>query len=78
MSPEPLRDYEVRLSVMDTKNVPCEDIEGTSDVYIECFIDDKDKKTTDCHYRCQDGAASFNYRIKFDLKAPRDNYQLVL
>ena len=71
ISPEPLLDYEVRLSVMDTENVPCEDVEGTSDVFIKAYIDDKDKKTTDTHYRCMNGDASFNYRLLFDVKAPR-------
>jgi len=28
------------------------DAEGTSDVFIKAFIDDKDKKESDCHYRC--------------------------
>jgi len=40
ISPEPVRNYEVRLSVMDTKNVPCEDVEGTSDVFIKAYICD--------------------------------------
>jgi len=78
IAPEPVRDYQVRLSVMDTKDVPCMDIEGTSDVFIKCYIDDKDKRQTDTHYRCQSGEASFNYRINFDIKAPRDDYLLVL
>lgn len=47
---------------------------------MKVYIDDEDKKTTDTHYRCQNGEASFNYRLLFDVKAPRkkDEYQLVL
>ena len=77
---EPVLDYEVRVAVMDTKNIPCEDVEGTSDVFIKAYIDDKDKKTTDTHYRCQTGEASFNWRLLFDLKAPTqsDKYEIVL
>ena len=78
ISPEPILDYQLRLSVMDTKDVPCEDAEGTSDVFIKAYIDDTDKRTTDTHYRCQNGEASFNYRINFDVKAPRKDYLLVL
>lgn len=64
---------------MDCKNIPLEDIEGTSDVFIKAYIDDKDKKTTDTHYRCQTGNASFNYRLNFDVKAPeKPNYELVV
>lgn len=59
---------------MDTKDVPCMDFEGTSDVYITAYIDDKNKKSTDTHYRCQNGAASFNYRMLFDVEAPRHDY----
>jgi len=45
------------------------DIEGTSDVYFECYIDNKKKKLkTDVHYRCMDGNASFNYRLKLYYK----------
>lgn len=71
IAPEPVMDYQIRLCVMDTKDVPCEDIEGTSDVFIKCYIDDKDKRTTDTHFRCQNGQASFNYRMLFDVQSPR-------
>ena len=56
---------------MDTKDVPCEDFEGVSDVFIRCYIDDDDKKDTDTHFRCSSGAASFNYRLCFNVKSPR-------
>jgi hypothetical protein len=45
-------EYEFRLCVYDTKDVPAADAEGTSDVFIKCWVDDKEKKETDCHYRC--------------------------
>ena len=48
-------------------------------MFIKAYIDDKDKKSTDTHYRCQDGCASFNYRMLFDIKAPeKPTYELVL
>lgn len=79
IEPEPVLDYQVRISVMGTKNVPLEDLEGTSDVFIKAYIDDNDKKCTDTHYRCQTGEASFNYRLLFDVKAPsKPQYELVL
>ena len=61
-----------------------EDVEGTSDVYIKAWINEKDKKETDTHWRCQNGAASFNYRILYDFKSPsyeksdREQYKLTL
>ena len=63
---------------MDTKNVPCEDFEGVSDVFIRSYVDDDDKKDTDTHFRCSSGAASFNYRILFDVKSPRQNPLLLV
>lgn len=80
ITPEPLRDYEVRVCVMDTKDVPCVDtLENMSDVFIKAYIEDTDKKETDTHFRCQDGAASFNYRLKYDVQAPRkDPLELVI
>jgi hypothetical protein len=48
------------------------DDEGTSDVFIRAFFDSKEcSKETDTHFRCQNGKASFNYRMLFDLKHPR-------
>ena len=78
ITPEPAKEYQVRLSVMDTENVPILDVEGTSDIYIKAYIDDTDKKMTDTHYRCMDGAASFNYRLLFDIRGPRKECMLVL
>jgi len=71
IAPEPVKDYEIRLSVMDTKDVPCEDFEGVSDVFIRAYFDDGEKKDTDTHFRCSNGAASFNYRLKFNVQGPR-------
>mmetsp|Transcript_108930 Transcript_108930/g.150668 ORF Transcript_108930/g.150668 Transcript_108930/m.150668 type:complete len:99 (+) Transcript_108930:4116-4412(+) len=75
---EPELDYELRLSVFDTKDVPAVDAEGCSDVYIKAYIDDKEKKETDTHYRCSNGKASFNYRLVYNVRAPRKNYLLVV
>jgi hypothetical protein len=43
------------------------DVEGVSDIYIKAYIDDKDKKTTDTHFRCT-GEGSWNYRMLFDVE----------
>lgn len=65
ITPQPQDNFEVRLVIWDTKEVKCEDFEGTSDVFVKAHIDDKDKKETDTHYRCQNGKASFNYRLLY-------------
>lgn len=76
LTPEPVLDYEVRLVIYDTKDTLMMDAEGTSDVFIKAYVDDKDKKETDTHYRCSSKKASFNYRMLFNVKAPRKNYNL--
>ena len=68
---EPNNEFEVRLAVFKCTGVPMEDWEGTSDVYIKCFINDTDKQETDTHYRCTTGNPSFNYRLLFDVTTPR-------
>ena len=40
---EPKDEVEVRLAVYGCKNVPAEDIEGTSDVFIKAQIGDGDR-----------------------------------
>lgn len=48
------------------------DVEGTSDVFVRVFFDTEEDQTTDTHWRCQNGNASFNYRLKFPLKSQRE------
>ena len=62
--------------VWDTKDVKCEDWEGTSDIFIRAFFDAKKAKETDTHFRCQNGKGSFNYRMLFELENPGDNFTL--
>ena len=71
MQPEPKKDYQLRLSIFGTQNVPMEDLEGTSDVFVRAWINEKDKRETDTHWRCSDGSPSFNYRLLFDVQAPK-------
>ncbi len=72
ITPKPLEEYEVRVCIFNTKDVPSMDIEGVSDVYCRAFFDSKeDAKETDTHYRCGTGAASFNYRLLFKVMHPR-------
>ena len=78
LAKEPTRQYQLRVCVYNTMNVPCEDIEGTSDVYITAYIEERNKLKTDTHFRCQNGKASFNYRLLFDFDAPRKDCLLVL
>jgi hypothetical protein len=70
---------EMRLVIWDTVDVICMDAEGTSDVYARAFFDSKEEThETDTHYRCQNGKASFNYRLIYKVKFPRKDYNLTL
>lgn len=74
ISPPPSVELEMRLIVWETEGTPCMDFEGMSDYYVVCFVDSKDKQSTDVHYRCEKGnKASFNWRIVLPITAPRDN-----
>ena len=67
---EPLTEYEIRLVIWETENMEIMDDEGTSDIYINAFIDQKEMQKTDIHWRCQTGNASFNWRIVLPLRLP--------
>lgn len=43
ITPEPIEEYELRICVYNTLNVPMVDAEGMSDVFLKSWIDDKDK-----------------------------------
>lgn len=69
ITPEPEKEYQLRLAIYDSKNVPVGDVEGTSDVFVKAFFNNEQKET-DTHWRCANTNASFNYRLLFDFKAP--------
>jgi hypothetical protein len=77
----PLEEVEVRVCVYDTVDIKMMDDEGTSDAFIRAFFDSREcSKETDTHFRCQNGKASFNYRMVFPLSYPRkkNDYSLQL
>ena len=79
ITPKPLEEFEVRVCIFNTKDVPSLDIEGVSDVFCRAFFDSKeDAKETDTHYRCGTGAASFNYRLLYRVKHPRNDYNFTV
>jgi len=78
ISPKPVENFEVRVVVWDTIDIAMMDAEGTSDVFFRIFFDSNHDKETDCHYRCQNGKASFNYRLLFDATYPQKEYKLTV
>jgi C2 domain len=79
LTPRPIEDFEVRVVIWDTIDIPCMDVEGTSDIYCRGFFDSKEEThETDTHYRCQNGKGSFNYRLIYNVKHPRKDYNYTL
>ena len=78
IAPEPISKVELRLVIWETEDMRMMDVEDTSDIYITAYVDQKDKQSTDVHYRCQTGAGSFNWRIVLQLDVPRVNNILTL
>ena len=48
----PPYELEVRLVVWDTKDIKMMDVEGTSDVFVKAYFDNKKPLETDTHFRC--------------------------
>ena len=78
ITPEPKTEIEMRLIIWETEDMELRDDEGTSDVFITAYLDPKDKQSTDVHYRCQNGTASFNWRMVYKLELPNRYSKLVV
>jgi len=70
IDPQPICELQVRLIVWETEDMEMMDIEGTSDIYVIGYIEQKEMQKTDIHFRCQTGNASFNWRILLPLRIP--------
>jgi len=70
IDPQPLCELQVRLIIWETEDMEMMDVEGTSDIYVIGYIDQKEMQKTDIHFRCQTGAASFNWRMLLPLRLP--------
>ena len=78
ISPEPITELQVRLVIWETEDMEMMDIEGTSDIYVLAFFDQNEIQKTDIHFRCQNGEASFNWRIILPLKLPVQKPEITL
>lgn len=79
ITPKPAVEFEARLIAWKSEKVPTVAIEGLSDLYMRAWINQETPKETDTHYRCSNGNASWNWRLKFPVKLDgRSNYELML
>ena len=70
IDPQPLCELQVRLIIWETEDMEMMDVEGTSDIYVIGYIEQKELQKTDIHFRCQTGIASFNWRMLLPLRLP--------
>ena len=77
ITPEPKTTIEMRLIIWETEEMELRDDEGTSDVFISAYVDPKQEQSTDVHYRCQNGTASFNWRMVYRLELPNKYNKLI-
>ena len=72
----PPQEYEMRLIIWETRNLPYENGKKRIDAMIkvsydpEGYLEDDIQKETDCQLCCMDGKAEFNWRMKFNLTIP--------
>ena len=78
IDPEPICELQVRFIVWETEDMEIMDVEGTSDIYVIGYIDQKESQKTDTHFRCQTGIASFNWRMLLPLRLPTQKPVLTL
>ena len=76
--PEPISKIELRLVIWETEGMRMADVEDTSDIYVTAYVDQKKKQSTDTHFRCMTGNASFNWRVVLQLEVPSVNNRLTL
>ena len=69
IEPLPKMEFEMRIIIWETEDIPLADAEGTSDIYIN-LIHGNESQSTDMHFRSQNGVGSFNWRILIPLIYP--------
>jgi len=75
---EPDKEFEVRVVIWKTKDLKNKTWEGCTDAFFRLFFDSENDSSTDTHWRCSDGKASFNWRILLNVKNKRPNYNLTI
>lgn len=60
------------MVVWDCEDVPSNDIEDCSDIYITGMVNEQQQKT-DTHFRAQGGTGSFNWRMVWPVTFPMEN-----
>lgn len=78
ISPRPPEEFEVRVCVLNCKDVAIVDAEGTTDAFCRGYFDMKDVQETETHYRNTDGKPDFEYRLIYKFAFPAKDYRYTL
>ena len=79
ITPKDPYEIEVRICVLNCKDIVMMDAEGTSDVFFKGYFDQKEEiQETDTHYRNQDGKPDFQYRLVYKIHHPRKTNKFTL
>ena len=69
ISPWPPTELILRVVIWECENVPSEDFEDVTDMYVKVSLPSFDLEgRTDTHYRAADNYGSFNWWINFNIK----------
>lgn len=70
ITPSPELEFEVRLVLWKTKDVPSGDFLNESDMWFRASMPGMDAQQTDVHWRAYNGVGSFNFRMIFKCCIP--------
>ncbi|KAL4446514.1 hypothetical protein ABPG74_001255 [Tetrahymena malaccensis] len=66
---KPTQEFELRVVVWSVSDIPAQDVEDTSDLFVVARVGNMSKQT-DIHFRAQSGEGNFNWRMKFPITLP--------
>lgn len=79
IAPKDPYEIEIRICVLNCRDIVMMDAEGTSDVFFKGFFDQREEtQETDTHFRNQDGKPDFQYRLVYRIAYPRKGYKFTL
>lgn len=70
ISLKPAMNYELRLVVWRAEGVPSDDPRDPGDLYVKGQVNSLPEKRTDTHYKIQNGSATWNWRMKYQVCLP--------
>jgi hypothetical protein len=83
IAPNTVENYQVRLIIWETRDIPLSD-NGKVSLYVKAtmihddFDENNESKKTDTHSNIEDGKGIYNYRMCFDVHMPADFPRILL